>query len=97
MALFDEAEACLSSEQFDHFADLGIYAGEIECLVIIDSETVLLEGEESTSAREQETVAFLLSEVNPQRGQHVVVGCKTYKLGQRIKTTKREAVHLVAR
>ncbi len=97
MSLFDDAEGALSSAQFEHFADDGVYAGTTECRVVVDSETLLLEGEESTSAREQVTVAFLLAEVNPQRGQVVVVGGKSYKLGQRIKTTKREAVHLVAR
>ncbi|SFM71400.1 hypothetical protein [Marinobacter pelagius] len=99
MSLFDSAEDALSSAQFKHFADDGYYDGSAEpnCRVIVDTETLWLQGEESTSAREQVSLSFLLSEVNPQRGKIVIVGGKSYKLGQRVKTTANEAVHLVSK
>lgn len=100
MSLFDEAEGCLSEEQFRHFADEGVYrdtSGDRGCSVIVDSETVWIEGEESTSARDQVTLSFWLSELNPVRGNTVIVKGKTYELGQRVKTTDTEAVHLVSR
>ncbi len=100
MSLFDAAEGKLSAAQFRHFADPGVYhgaAGDVECQVVVDTETLWLEGEESTSARDQVTVSFLLAEVNPVRGQTVTVSGTTYELGQRVKTTATEAVHLVSR
>lgn len=97
MSLFDTAEGKLSAAQFKHFADDGLYDGTTECRVVVDTETVLLQGEESTSARDQVTLSFLLSEVVPVRGKVVVVNGKAYKLGQRVKTTTVEAVHLVSK
>ncbi len=100
MSLFDAVEGKLSTAQFLHFADDGVYrdpGGDIACRVVVDTETVWLEGEESTSARDQVSLSFLLAEVNPVRGQTVEVNGKVYKLGQRVKTTSKEAVHLVSR
>ncbi|RBP74106.1 hypothetical protein [Marinobacter nauticus] len=99
MSLFDAAEGKLSAAQFRQFADDGHYDGAAEpnCRVIVDTETIWLEGEESSSSREQTTLAFLLSEVNPVRGKVVVVKGVSYELGRRISTTDTEAVHLVAR
>lgn len=99
MSLFDAAEGKLSAAQFRHFADDGYYDGAAEpnCRVIVDTATIWLEGEESSSSREQTTLAFLLSEVNPVRGKVVVVKGLSYELGRRISTTDTEAVHMVAR
>ena len=100
VSLFDAAEGRLSAAQFRHFADPGVYhapGGDVECQVIVDTETLWLEGEESTSAREQVSLSFLVAEVNPVRGQTVTVNGTTYQLGQRVKTTAEEAVHLVSR
>jgi len=100
VSLFDAAEGDLSAAQFKHFADHGVYrddSSDIECRVVVDVETLWIEGEESSSAREQVTLSFLLSQVNPVRGKVVVVNGKSYELGQRLKTTAKEAVHLVSR
>ncbi len=96
MSLFDDADAALTAAQFRHFSDEGIYDGTILCRVIVDTETLWLQGEESTSARDQTSIAFRLSEVNPVRGKIVVVDGRAYKLGQRVKTTTLEAHHLVS-
>lgn len=99
MAAFDKADAILASAQFATFSDPGYYDGSAEpnCRVIVDTETIWLEGEESSSAREQVTVTFELADVNPARGKTVVVNGTTYELGARLKTTTTEAVHLVSR
>ncbi|MDX1816114.1 MAG: hypothetical protein R3180_00240 [Marinobacter sp.] len=96
MSLFDDSAAALTSAQFKHFADDAVYDSDVICRVIVDTQTLWLQGEESTSARDQTSIAFRLSEVNPVRGKIVVVDGRAYKLGQRIKTTTLEAHHLVS-
>lgn len=81
----------------DMFGEDATYDVATPCRVIIDDETVILRGEESTSARTETTLSFLLSEVAPERGKLVATAAKTYKLGKQIANDGALAQHLVER
>jgi len=93
----DELFAAGDTILFDIYGVEAIYDCDRLCRVIEDRETLWLQGEESSSARTEITLSFLLSEVCPERGKVVTFGTKTYKLGKQIENDGSVAKHLVER
>lgn len=94
---FADLVARMDEAIFGRLAVDAVYGESTPCRVIEKSETLWLQGEESTSARTETTLSFRRSEVNPERGGLVTIGAKTYRLGKQVSQDSSMVSHLVER